>query len=888
MPLRPSAPRTAGLAVALAIAVGLSCDRANPFYDGPAGQAGATGGAGTGGSATGGQPGTGGSATGGQSGASGGATGMAGVDGGGSDASGPCVDNDGDGFGVGPGCAGPDCDDDDPNVGRAAARTCYEGKAGTKDVGPCHGGTQTCADGTWGSCVGQVLPALGEACNGIDDDCDGTPDDNLGKATCGLGACAVTVDACANGAPVVCTPGPLQSFNDDCDGKDDDCDGAVDEDCATACVHVAPTGDDQNAIGTIFRPFRTIQAAITYATGFGRAKNVCVAGGPTCGADNPNVYALGDAGTLTMANGVSVYGNYETRTWTRCAFEGDPTGTPVLNTVIQARSGKVVLFPSTVTIPTILDGVRVSRPNGGGMGPGGGGMSNGNATPSIGISVEGAKQVLISNVVVEDTSDAATTYGISLTGGAEATITRSEIGAGAGATEAIGIRSVASKPTIRDNCDTFDPVTGRCTETCDAASIGVHGRFAQSNGGDSVAIDLTDSLAGTVVEHNSLCGGQAPTAAGVRVSGAANGVVVRGNSILVQGATVQASGVAFGPCSDAAPWIVGNDLIQADGAGMDARVFGVVANGACHPVVDGNIKILGGGLGQPILSTGVSCGVAVGAASRCLVSGNKLIEGSASVHPMIATAVDCSGGGCARVSGNRLLGGGGATVTALSIATTDAFVERNDVTGGCGTKSTFGVVASDAASRFENNVVRGAACAGQQAPSPEVSALRVRVSTLRELDVESNTIDAGGVGMCAATAVDLGPDGSVTTAGARGVFRDNILRAGACTISRYDFVEDVAKTGPRVFSYNDLDPTGITATQLYLRGGAASGVPLAVVNGLAGNGNISAAPQFVSASDFHLGPLSPCVNAGTPNGAPKTDFDGKARDAMPDIGAYER
>jgi len=32
---------------------------------------------------------------------------------------------------------------------------------------------------------------------------------------------------------------------------------------------------------------------------------------------------------------------------------------------------------------------------------------------------------------------------------------------------------------------------------------------------------------------------------------------------------------------------------------------------------------------------------------------------------------------------------------------------------------------------------------------------------------------------------------------------------------------------------------------------------------------------------------SPCVNAGTPDGAPLFDLDGNPRDALPDMGAYE-
>lgn len=38
-------------------------------------------------------------------------------------------------------------------------RSCYGGPSGTDGVGVCKGGTQTCNEGTWGACVGEVLPA---------------------------------------------------------------------------------------------------------------------------------------------------------------------------------------------------------------------------------------------------------------------------------------------------------------------------------------------------------------------------------------------------------------------------------------------------------------------------------------------------------------------------------------------------------------------------------------------------------------------------------------------------------------------------------------------------------------------------------------------------------
>lgn len=59
----------------------------------------------------------------------------------------------------------------------AETQPCYSGAVGTKDVGLCKGGTQTCnADGTdWGSCDGEVTPASKEVCaNQDDEDCDGS------------------------------------------------------------------------------------------------------------------------------------------------------------------------------------------------------------------------------------------------------------------------------------------------------------------------------------------------------------------------------------------------------------------------------------------------------------------------------------------------------------------------------------------------------------------------------------------------------------------------------------------------------------------------------------------------------------------------------------------
>lgn len=74
----------------------------------------------------------------------------------------------------------------------AAARSCYDGPAGTMGIGACQAGLQHCGDqGAWGACDGQRLPATGEVCgDGADNDCNGEVDD---------GCCAPVADVIADG-----------------------------------------------------------------------------------------------------------------------------------------------------------------------------------------------------------------------------------------------------------------------------------------------------------------------------------------------------------------------------------------------------------------------------------------------------------------------------------------------------------------------------------------------------------------------------------------------------------------------------------------------------------------------------------------------------------------
>jgi hypothetical protein len=104
-----------------------------------------------------------------------------------------CVDNDGDGYGQGVGCMGPDCNDADPARTGAAAELCNDVDDdcdGTVDedlsracTTACGGGTERCTRGAWGGCTAP-LPTTEVCANAMDDDCDGMTDEGCTTATC--------------------------------------------------------------------------------------------------------------------------------------------------------------------------------------------------------------------------------------------------------------------------------------------------------------------------------------------------------------------------------------------------------------------------------------------------------------------------------------------------------------------------------------------------------------------------------------------------------------------------------------------------------------------------------------------------------------------------------
>ncbi len=104
------------------------------------------------------------------------------------------------------------------------------------NIGICKYGTQTCAAGNFGTCVGGTNAGT-ETCNGLDDDCDGKVDESLTQP-CGssaVGACQKGTQFCVGGTWQESSPGVavcngnIEPTTETCNGKDDNCNGTVDE-----------------------------------------------------------------------------------------------------------------------------------------------------------------------------------------------------------------------------------------------------------------------------------------------------------------------------------------------------------------------------------------------------------------------------------------------------------------------------------------------------------------------------------------------------------------------------------------------------------------------------------------------------------------------------------
>ena len=139
---------------------------------------------------------------------------------------------------------------------------CYEGPDGTKNVGKCKAGKQTCKDGVLGPCEDQVFPDAAEVCDAdsLDENCNGSAQEGCAcvsgseepcyggpAGTVGKGVCAAGTMKCTDGTWGECEGQKLPS-TEICDGKDNDCNLKQDDvpgvmnECTTALPGICAPG----------------------------------------------------------------------------------------------------------------------------------------------------------------------------------------------------------------------------------------------------------------------------------------------------------------------------------------------------------------------------------------------------------------------------------------------------------------------------------------------------------------------------------------------------------------------------------------------------------------------------------------------------------------------
>lgn len=382
----------------------------------------------------------------------------------------------------------------------------------------------------------------------------------------------------------------------------------------------------------------------------------------------------------------------------------------------------------------------------------------------------------------------------------------------------------------------------------------------EPTGTNTYGVRITAGGQATIVS-SAITGGQGKTSA--------IGVEVNGGSVTLHGSCDDiTSGHCASSCDDA------NALL-----GIRARTSKLAGAGESSAVSVSNAGTFTSNLVNNMLCGGYSNQGEGGSVAR-------------------AAAVRCDGPGCAKISGNAIVGGSDAESVGLAVSNASPTVERNRIAGGCGDRITTGVLLDGSSASLRDNLIFGGRCKGSAAgtTSQAFYGLRVLSSTLGSApDVHSNDIEPLGFASsdlpaCQSVGVLVDHTGQ-DIVGAR--LRNNIVASGVC-VQRFA-IRELGGGVLATVANNDLyAPAGAVGSAgdvvLYRRGSIDFQTVIALNAGLSGaRGNISADPGYASTTDLHLTASSPCIDTGAGDGAPSVDYDLAARPKGNgyDIGAYE-
>jgi hypothetical protein len=343
---------------------------------------------------------------------------------------------------------------------------------------------------------------------------------------------------------------------------------------------------------------------------------------------------------------------------------------------------------------------------------------------------------------------------------------------------------------------------------------------------------------------------------GVGVSGNSDGIVIRRNQLARAG---------FASCAGDAPWFVGNSV--------SSDVYPALgSSGDCHPVIEGSVFTVAV-YNLDDLRIGVtSCSSAGGVASRCVFTKSSFHAQETGLIISNAngtvSGIECSGGSCARIDHSHFSGlsagairGGVRNALGIRLESGRVLIDANRFAQGNGPVATgvcTAIAVTGAEARIQNNVVLPT-CGG--------TAYWVRsiVSSGGVSEIFSNYLS----GFYSITAeVDV-----------RDRLENNVIVG-------WDLV--VGYQGLPAAMHNNALHTTSGSLGIFRINGAiveAETMPeLEALFGASASGNLGVS---CASPDGHLASASPCIDAGTPAGAPHVDFEGDLRDARPDIGPDE-